>query len=247
MKISFIIPAYNEERFLGDCLSAVFKACQKYGSETEVIVVNNASTDGTRKAAEAFPAVKIIDEQKKGIIFARRAGARAATGEILAHIDADTRMKEDWPERVRLEFANDPLLATVSGPLFYYDLSPAKNFWVGVFYSAGAFLLKIFKLFSPFKPSGLLQGGNFAVKKIVWDKLPQPDEKFNFYGEDTLLACELAALGRTKFLRSLIMPASGRRLKNEGVLLTGARYAINFIWTIIFGRPFTKKYSDLRS
>ena len=46
MKLSFVIPAYNEEHYIGDCLDAIIGQKKEFESDVEIIVVNNASTDG---------------------------------------------------------------------------------------------------------------------------------------------------------------------------------------------------------
>ncbi|MEP7162437.1 MAG: glycosyltransferase, partial [Candidatus Moraniibacteriota bacterium] len=61
MKFSFVIPAYNEEAYLGACLESVLCARKGRESEIEVIVVNNASVDRTREVALAFPNVCVVD------------------------------------------------------------------------------------------------------------------------------------------------------------------------------------------
>jgi glycosyltransferase involved in cell wall biosynthesis len=54
MKISFVIPAYNEERYVGDCLDAILKEKHANSYDVEIIVVNNASTDGTAEAVKKY-------------------------------------------------------------------------------------------------------------------------------------------------------------------------------------------------
>jgi glycosyltransferase involved in cell wall biosynthesis len=51
VKISFIIPAYNKEEYIGKCLSSILRELEKRPYDVEIIVVNNASTDGTGKIA----------------------------------------------------------------------------------------------------------------------------------------------------------------------------------------------------
>ena len=88
--ISLIIPAYNEEDYLPACLDAVM--ANLAGKVHEIIVVDNNSTDRTREVVERYPAVTYVFEGEKGITRARQAGYRASTGDILAYVDADTRL-----------------------------------------------------------------------------------------------------------------------------------------------------------
>ena len=85
--VSAVISAYNSERFLAAALDSVF--AQDY-RPIEVIVVDDGSTDNTRSIAEAYDPVQYIHQQNQGRPGAtRNTGVRAATGELLAFLDAD--------------------------------------------------------------------------------------------------------------------------------------------------------------
>src|SRR6185295_6274824 len=120
MKISIVIPAYNEEKFIGDTLRSITESATE--NLLEIVVVNNASTDKTAEVASAFPKVRVVNEEKKGITRARQAGLMAAQGEVLSYIDADTRVNTEWFKILNEEFAKDPGLVCLSGPYEYYDL-----------------------------------------------------------------------------------------------------------------------------
>ena len=89
--ISFIVPAYNEEHELSDTLAAIREAASGATQPYEIIVVDDASTDATPKIASRAGA-KVIPINRRQIAAARNAGARAAQGEYLFFIDADTRI-----------------------------------------------------------------------------------------------------------------------------------------------------------
>lgn len=74
MKISFIIPAYNEEKYIGQCLESILLEVKDIDHDYEIIVVNNASLDNTKKEAKKFGGVKVFDESRKGTNFARQKG-----------------------------------------------------------------------------------------------------------------------------------------------------------------------------
>jgi glycosyltransferase involved in cell wall biosynthesis len=91
MHISIIIPAFNEERLIGQCLQSVADAMvanQAYGFTHEVIVVDNNSTDDTARLAEQAGA-QVVFEPINQIARARTAGAAVATGDWLIFMDAD--------------------------------------------------------------------------------------------------------------------------------------------------------------
>jgi len=93
MRLSVVIPAYNEERLLPSTLLAVAAAIEPLttrGWSSEVIVTDNNSTDGTGRVAREAGA-KVVFEPVNMIARARNAGAAAATGDWLVFVDADSR------------------------------------------------------------------------------------------------------------------------------------------------------------
>ena len=91
MKFSIIIPARNEERWLGACLDSIRAAARTYPGEVEVVVVLNRCTDGTELIAREHGA-KVISDEARNLAHLRNAGARASSGDILVTIDADSTM-----------------------------------------------------------------------------------------------------------------------------------------------------------
>jgi len=95
--ISVVIPAFNEESYIGPTLDSVESAAaflrNRDGRDIEVIVVDNGSTDRTAEIARSRGVV-LVEEARRNVAFARNAGARAARGQLLVFVDADTH----WPE-----------------------------------------------------------------------------------------------------------------------------------------------------
>src|SRR5262249_31626778 len=89
--LSFIVPAYNEELELSSTIAAIRAAASCAAQPYEIIVVDDASTDATPQIASRAGA-KVIPIRRRQIAAARNAGARAAQGEYLFFIDADTRI-----------------------------------------------------------------------------------------------------------------------------------------------------------
>jgi glycosyltransferase involved in cell wall biosynthesis len=87
--ISFIIPAHNEEHWLGRSISAIRRALETVKEPYEIIVVDDASTDGTVAVAEAH-GVRLARVARRQIAATRNSGARAAKGDIFFFVDADT-------------------------------------------------------------------------------------------------------------------------------------------------------------
>jgi glycosyltransferase involved in cell wall biosynthesis len=91
--ISFIIPAHDEERLLGRTLRALDAAARPLGAPFEVIVVDDASTDRTAAIAREHGA-RVVRVSHRQIAATRNAGARAAAGDLLVFVDADTVVTE---------------------------------------------------------------------------------------------------------------------------------------------------------
>jgi peptidoglycan/xylan/chitin deacetylase (PgdA/CDA1 family) len=121
IKISIVIPALNEEKLLPECLASLRN--QDYGGEYEIIVADNGSTDGTAGITRKFGAKVVSCPERRGVFYARQAGADAACGEIIAQADADTVYPRDWLQRIANQFASHPEAVAVSGR-FIYGNSP---------------------------------------------------------------------------------------------------------------------------
>jgi glycosyltransferase involved in cell wall biosynthesis len=94
MRISLVIPAYDEQAYLPQLLASVQTARQRYihGADAiEVIVADNVSTDRTAEIAKEY-GCQVAAVEKRCIAAARNGGAAAAQGAILCYIDADSRI-----------------------------------------------------------------------------------------------------------------------------------------------------------
>ncbi|MCM1521784.1 MAG: glycosyltransferase [Muribaculaceae bacterium] len=85
--ISVIVPAYNAEKWLGECLESIIS--QKGCGEIETIVVNDGSTDSTPQIAASYPGVRLFNTSNHGQASARNHGIRKAHGEWITFVDAD--------------------------------------------------------------------------------------------------------------------------------------------------------------
>ena len=241
MKLSLIIPAYNEQDYLAECLRHARAEIERESARGpfEIIVVDNASTDRTAEIAASFAGVRVIRETQKGLPHARQCGFDAARGEILAYIDADTRMPPGWLGRVLDLYRDKPGVVCVSGPYVYYDLPRFKSALVALY---SLMLAKPTYLFTHY----MAVGGNFAARRDALATIGGFDTRIAFYGEDTNIARRLADAGRVIFDLSLIMHTSARRLEEEGFVATAMRYMLNFMSEAVLKRPSTQAYRDVR-
>ena len=91
--ISFIIPAYNEEDYLGKTLEWLLSSAEAVGAPYEIIVVADGCTDGTAAFARRLGA-RVVEVELRHIAAVRNAGAKIATGELFIFVDADTLVPE---------------------------------------------------------------------------------------------------------------------------------------------------------
>lgn len=87
--LSFVIPAYNEERLLGRTLDVLVRSARAIGQPFEIIVADDGSTDRTAEIAREH-GVRVVTVEHRQIAATRNSGARAASGETLFFVDADT-------------------------------------------------------------------------------------------------------------------------------------------------------------
>ena len=233
--ISVVIPAYNEEAELPECLAAIRFAAKRCFHPIEIIVVDNASTDGTLKYAEWEGAI-VVTESRKGISFARQAGFEVSKGDIICCIDADTRMPLQWFRCLLRHFEEG--VSAVSGPSFFYDL-PLRHRAVAHVFNLNAYLV--------YRINGtMLQGGNFAVRRDTLECAGGFNTSIDFYGEDTDLARRVARLGKICWAWDMSMPSSGRRMRAEGIIKTGITYAMNYVSVMSRRGPVTMTHLDIR-
>lgn len=239
MKLSFIIPAFNEEKYIGTCIQSILAHAPD--SFEEIIVIDNDSTDATATVAASFPQVRVIHEHNRGPSFARQRGFAESKGTMLAYLDADCQLNAEWLPVVEQEFSQNPRLVCLSGPYKYtreelpklHHRILSSFFWL--------IIAPITYLITRFA----ISGGNFVVKREALEKIGGIDTSIAFYGDDTNLARRLHKIGTVKFTTRLWCHTSGRRLQKSFVK-TSFRYVLNYLSEAIFHKPVTKKYENVR-
>jgi glycosyltransferase involved in cell wall biosynthesis len=230
LKISVIVCAHNEARYLPACLHSLLAQTRL---PDEILVVNNASTDAT-------------DEPHKGLVIARETGRRVTTGDVLVYLDADCRAPLTWLERIEARFAADESLLALSGPYRFYDwdwrgrlliraydftLAPATQLLV-------KYLLRIGTVF---------YGGNFAVRREALDQIGGFDTSIEFHGEDTNLGRRLFALGKVGLFHDCYLHTSARRYVAMGKGAVFRLYVRNFTSELLHHRPKDATHLDVRT
>lgn len=186
LTLSIVIPAYNEEHHLKRCLDAIAKQTVK---PDEVIVVNNNSADGTAKIAKGYPFVKVIDEKRQGVVFARDIGFDTASSDIIGRIDADTILPPDWVSYVKRFYGNERRQdsAWTSG-CYYYNVRLPRFFgWVQS--------LIVFRMNQMLLGHHILWGSNMALTREQWQAVRGMVCHRTDIHEDIDLAIHLHRLG----------------------------------------------------
>lgn len=222
--VSFIVPAYNEEHELSDTLTAIHEAGSGATRPYEIIVVDDASTDATQEIASRAGA-KVIPINRRQIAAARNAGARAAQGEYLFFVDADTRIHQAHISR-----AIAALDAGCSGGSAWMAMDELVPMWgrmlwrglsviyFGMNLGAGAFLFTTRRNFD-------IVGGF--------------DEQY-FAGEEVYFSMELKKLGGFKVLREPVV-TSGRKLRMH----SAQHFLRKFFGVIVRGRRGVRSRAKL--
>ncbi len=206
MKVSLVIPCYNEQKYIASCLES---AMQQVVPFDEIIIVNNNCTDRTMEIVSQFPSVRVISEKVQGMTPARNAGFRAATGDVIARTDADAILPSDWNLQIHKIFADDTVDA-LSGPGVVYDLF---SFYKGnTSTRAYATVMKFI-----FNGHETLVGFNMVLRKRMWDQVKPTvcldDSKVH---EDMDLALHIHAKGgHIEYRNDFFVFASARRLKQN--------------------------------
>lgn len=227
--LSVVIPAYNEEDRIVDCLASL--ARQRTDHPFEVIVVDNGSLDRTaRAAASAEPGlhVRVLNEPRKGRGRARRTGWAAARGSIVFSTDADAVLPSDWLS-AGVAALRDPATVAVTGPARIEDCGPVTN----AIYNHG---LRLWRHLSRALLLGAvtMRGANFAARKSAYDAAGGFDPLADAH-EDSDVSFRLAKIGRIVHAPGMVAIVSGRRYR-DGFLKGMADYPRTFAERFVLGR-----------
>jgi glycosyltransferase involved in cell wall biosynthesis len=243
LRVTVIVCAHNEERHLAGCLHSILAQTRP---PDELLVIDNASTDGTGAVARAIPGVSVIEEARKGLVIARERGRAEALGNLLVYVDADCRPPITWLERVTRHFEHDPSLVAISGPYRYYDwdfvgraLIRAYDFTLA---PATQFLVKhVLRL------GTIFYGGNFAVRRAALEQIGGFDTSIEFHGEDTNVGRRLYRVGKVALKYDCFIYTSARRFVVLGKGAVIRLYVRNFTSEILQGRPKDTTHVDVRN
>ena len=213
--VSVVIPAYNEESVIRQCLvAAIYQSMPAH----EILVVNNRSTDRTadivRQMQLEYPEspIRLLEQDdKQGLIPTRNYGLNHSTGDVLGRIDADSVLEPDWVETVQAGFS-DPTVAAATGPVVYYDM-PMRRWGLKADDKMRQLVLKLAR-----NQDHFLFGSNMALRRTAWEQIREYtclDEKDEMH-EDIDLSLHLAEQDLIiRYIPGMVSGMSARRLENS--------------------------------
>lgn len=213
--VSIVIPAYNEESVIRQCIiAAIYQSLPAH----EILVVNNRSTDHTadivRQMQQEYPEspIKLLEQNEvQGLIPTRNYGLDHASGDVLGRIDADSVIEPDWVETVQAGFA-DPEVAAATGPVVYYDM-PMRRWGLKADDKMRQLVLKLAR-----NQYHFLFGSNMALRRTAWEQIRDftcRDERDEMH-EDIDISLHLAEQDLIiRYIPAMVSGMSARRLEDS--------------------------------
>lgn len=198
--VSIIILSYNTKSILQECLTSLFSKIDK---KTEVIVIDNASSDDSVAMVKTlFPQVKVVaNKENAGFAKGINLGATKATGEYLLFLNSDTTITTSLLTLER-NFHSNPNIAVVGGQLLYPDGKKQRSF--GSFYDLRSVTTMLVRgdtgeirrqaNTKPFEVDWV-SGGFMMVRRKMFEEIKGFDEHFFMYIEDMELCYRMKKKG----------------------------------------------------
>lgn len=221
---SVIIPAHNEEKYIGKCLEAIRSAAEAAAPDkVQIIVVANRCTDKTADIAESYGA-KVLINDDKCISSIRNSGVKAAEGNIIVTIDADSIMTEGSLKEIKEMLESGKYIGGGTRSKF-------ERMSVGIFFSAIYIAANIMPVM--IRNKATLSGGMFWLYKKDFDTVGGFDEQFVSL-EDLDFAARLNKLGVSR----------GQKygtLKRSYIVTSSRKFDEFGDWYLIKNRQLTKR------
>ena len=206
--LDVVIPCYNEAGDIAACLDALLVQADDI---RRIIVVDNNSTDDTKHIvadyADAHDGITLITESRQGAQYARTTGLLAAQADVVARIDADTRVAISWAAALRTYYEAHPEVSVATGATEYHDL-PARrltNFMTWFFMYASNKLIG---------GSIGLYGANMSIRTTLWREISDEVKMNPDIMEDLSISLVLQAKGyKIAYIKDAFARVSGRRMR----------------------------------
>jgi len=229
--ISVIVPAHNEEAFIGKCLDSLMKQTLN-NKFFEVIVIDNASDDKTSKIVRDYP-VKLVYEAKKSVIWARQKGVNESQGEIIVSADADTYYPPDWLKTIKANFERNPKLICLVGWIYYSNTPFIFNYFNALNQQFNRLIQKYTKKFP------ICYAANLAFKKESFKEIGGYPKHLVELGDQQYLLYKFFNLGEVIIDPKIYCKTSARKLGKiwKNILLyNGWHKIIGYIVNRLMGK-----------
>lgn len=205
--VSIVIPAFNEQEHIAACIDAISR---QIVMPEEVIVVDNNCSDKTVEIAKRYNFVTIVKEAKQGVVHARNCGFDAANSAVIARIDSDALVPENWVEHLKDFYSNtNNYIYGWSGAGYFYNLRLPKIASFG-------YRLLAFQFNRLLTGHYTLWGSNMAITSDQWRQVKQSLCEDEDIHEDLDLAIHLTRYGYKVFYDPKIKTrAYLRRVQSE--------------------------------
>ena len=230
--ISVIVPAYNEEKYIGACLAAIER--QKFSGTYEIIVGDGNSTDNTQKISRDYGA-RVVEEGFGTPSGGRYIAAKKARGRIFAFTSSDVQPCQDWLQNIYEAFEDRKVVWAVG------SVRPLEGRFVE---ELGAIVLNIFA--ATFNRFGLayVNGDNIAARADAYHKCGGFNPEL-VTSEDTDLGMRLMHQGKFAYKGKAVVLISMRRVRKWGYWSFIVFHTSNFISTHFLRTP-AKMYAPIR-
>ena len=209
--ISVVIPALNEEANLPACLESLKN--QQWSGAFELIVVDNGSTDKTSEVATLHGAL-VVKCLKRGVAFARQAGAEVARGDIVAQADADTLYPPGWLGRIGKYFDAHRSVVGLAGRYEYVH----PVWWMPLERAYRRALNGLSLVFLRWPAS--VSGANFAFRRLAFLRAEGYDPG-SLYPDQWGIARRISRFGKVKYDHSSVVLTSSRRVAKPAYVIVG--------------------------
>jgi len=230
--VSVIIPAYNEEKYIGACFASLKR--QKFSGTYEIILGDGMSTDNTQKIARSYGA-RVVEEHYGTPSGGRHAAAKVARGNVFAFVSADVEVSPGWIEGIYDAFLDRRVA---------WSVGRIKPFNGNALEEAGALVLNVFAAFLNRTGIAYVNADNLAVRASAYWKCGGFDPKM-VTSEDTDLGKRLMRCGRFAFAKDACALLSMRRVRKWGYLRFVIFHTSNFFMTHLFSSP-AERYDPVR-
>jgi glycosyltransferase involved in cell wall biosynthesis len=241
-RVAVIVCAHNERASIEACVRSLTAQTRR---PDDILVIDNASTDGTGALAASVPGVRVVREPRKGLVRARETGRREARGDLLLYTDADCRAPRWWVERVAERFERRPDMVALSGTYRFHDWHAAGRALIRAYDWTLAPVTHVVLKYVV-RQGVVFYGGNFAVRRVALDAIGGFDTSIEFHGEDTNLGRRLARAGNVVLSDRCWVYTSARRYRAMGTWAVIRLYVRNFWSEILRHRPADRTHRDVR-